>query len=86
MIIKKWVTLLDWKLPPPSNCGKYKLIATDKVNDDIYLLLLGDDLGAKKLKLREVLNGSCTKLQEYIKMLLTDIVQGKYDLHLIDPK
>ena len=75
---------MAWSLPPQSQCGLYKLIATEKINEEVYIMLLGDDIGALKCSLNDLRNHSCTYLKEYVKSLLPNILSGAYDVCLID--
>jgi len=62
---------MKWELPPQSLCGTYKLVATDKIDDEIYLILLEEEIGAKKSQLRDVWECLCERLQAYITLLLS---------------
>jgi len=74
---------MGWKLPPQSECGNYKLVATDKIDNNIYLVLLGDDLGAIKERLTTINQHPCDKLRGYIASLLPEILSGSYDVERI---
>jgi len=70
---------MEWTLPPQSANGQYKLVATDKINSEIYLVLIGDNIGAVKCSLDTIQDHSCEKLQEYISSLLPEIKTGLYN-------
>ena len=74
---------MNWSLPPQSCCGHYKLLATDKKGDEIYLVLIGDGIGAIKQRLDDLQSHHCEKLQAYISTLLPEILRGVYDTDLM---
>jgi len=74
---------MKWSLPPQSRCGNYKLVAIDKIDSEIYLVLIGDGIGAIKQRLSDLQVHSCDYLKGYVVSLLPDILNGAYDVDLI---
>jgi len=70
---------MAWKLPPQSECGQYKLVSTDTINNDIHLIIIGDNVGAIKRRLDDLQAYPCEKMQRYITSLLPGIKSGLYD-------
>lgn len=70
---------MEWKLPPQSECGEYKLVSTYNEDDEIFLIIIGDKNGAIKRSLNDLQDHTCEKLRGYITSLLSGIQSGLYD-------
>lgn len=66
---------------PHSNNGDFKLVVTERILDEIYVILLGPKIGTIKLSLSEV-HEMDNFTQEYITSLLPKILSGVYDIKL----
>lgn len=73
---------MKWETPPHSSSGKIKLVCTEKMNGEIYLVLIGD-VEVDYCGLHEVGNYS-VELQKYVKDILPKIVSGVYDIKLLN--
>lgn len=74
--------MLGWEIAPHSKCGNYKLVTTEKVDDDINLIIMQYADKTLSLRLSEI-DSSNKALYEYIKDILPNILSGAYDINLL---
>lgn len=75
--------MLGYEFAPHSECGNYKLVVTEKENDEIYLIMMQYNNEPIRFSLNEI-QYMDDVIIEYVRSLLPKILSGVYDAKLLE--
>lgn len=76
--------MLEWEFAPHSANGNYKLVTTEQIDDEFYLILMRKGKSTIKINLDDVQNYHDDELIDYIKDLYPKILSSVYDVALLE--